>query len=353
MRGFWHPQQSSAQSEAALTLAESGFKLEVDTRVSLQGNNSELEFSQRIGNIPRRIDLPDGSVFVTTENDEVDRWISNSRHGARRSQWLHRLESQWRWIVLAILVVIGSMAGFVWKGLPWVSAEIARELPADVYQKIGTGTLESLDQWLFSETHLSSSEQLEIETRFKRLIQAMDYPDYQFKLHFRAMKKIPNAFALPSGDIVISDALIDLSAFDAELDSVLLHEIGHVVERHSLQQIIHSSTLSVLLTLLLGDATAVSSIAVALPVFILESRYSREHESAADEFALQQMSRTGLDPVHFANMMRKLMQSETIAEDATDTAQSVDDINDYLSTHPATEKRIQRALEYSRKLGGS
>lgn len=351
--GLWYPKHSAAQSAALLELDSQVFRLRVDGEILDQGEAGTLSFSQRVGNIPRRISFADGSVLVCDDNDRIDQWLAQARHSDQRFNILHRLESQWRWIALSIVLVLGLSAAFVWKGIPWLSGEIAAALPTDVYQSLGTGTLAGLDKWLLAESELPAHRQQQLSGRFEQILAATEHQDYRFKLHFRAIKDLPNAFALPSGDIVVTDELIALAERDEEIDAVLLHEIAHVLQRHGLQRVIHSSAITVIVTLLLGDATSLSGIAVALPTFLLESSYSREQESEADEFALQQMVQQGIDPVHFASIMRKFLATETPAADGKapldDDEDSVTEVNNYLSSHPATEQRIQRALEFSRQ----
>ena len=55
--------------------------------------------------------------------------------------------------------------------------------------------------------------------------------------------EIPNALAFPSGDIVLTDKFVQLSKNQDEIDSVLLHEMGHVVHRHGLEMLIEKELL--------------------------------------------------------------------------------------------------------------
>jgi len=58
-----------------------------------------------------------------------------------------------------------------------------------------------------------------------------------------------------------------------ELDAILLHEIGHGVNRHGMRQVIQLSALTILLILVVGDVGAVEEWTLALPGFLLESNY--------------------------------------------------------------------------------
>ncbi len=353
LAGQWYPEHSSAQTVAALELDQQTYRLQTDGQV-FRGEQSTLNFSQRIGNIPRHITFADGSVFICEDNDAIDRWLKQVKHHDGRYHLLHRLESQWRWVILSLIVVIVFSLGFIWKGIPWISTEIARSMPVEVYQKLGSGTLGGLDKWLLQDSKLPAEVQDRINQRFERILNSIGQDEYRFQLHFRSMKNLANAFALPSGDIVVTDALVDLAERDEEIDSVLIHEIAHVVQRHGLQQVIHSSALTVIVTLLLGDATAISNIAIALPTFLLKSSYSRQHEAEADDFALEKMVEMGIDPVHFVNMMRKFMALESNTSGMAENASASDnEINSYLSSHPATQERIERALDYRSRFAGS
>ncbi|MCP4186061.1 MAG: M48 family metallopeptidase [Gammaproteobacteria bacterium] len=356
LHGLWYPLSSSSQAAARLKLEEDHFHLQMEGQIDQQGALAGLQFSQRVGNIPRHITFADGSVFVCNTNDAIDQWLSTSIYAGNEYHWLHALESRWHWVAASIVIVVIFGFGFIWKGLPWISTEIAKSLPADIYQELGAGTLESFDELLLSKTELPEQRQADIVTRFEKLRSLVKAEEYLFELHFRKMSGVPNAFALPSGDIVITDALIELAEHDEEIESVLLHEIAHVVRRHGLQQIIHSSAISIIVSLILGDATAISNIAIALPAFLLESSYSRDHETEADEYALNQMLKAEIDPIHFANMMRKFMQYESMGDANTTPNQNsdaTDEIFNYLSSHPTSSKRIEYAEEFARKFKDS
>ena len=60
---------------------------------------------------------------------------------------------------------------------------------------------------------------------------------YQFDFHLLADPQTINAFALPGGQVFITRALYDKLQTEGELAGVLGHEVGHVVARHSAEQI--------------------------------------------------------------------------------------------------------------------
>jgi Zn-dependent protease with chaperone function len=170
------------------------------------------------------------------------------------------------------------------------------------------------------------------------------------------MEGMANAFALPSGAIIVTDRLIELADSQDQIDSVLLHEMGHVVRRHGMQRMLHSSFLTIAIVLVSGDVTTIENLAVTLPVLLLESHYSREDEREADKYAFESMLGIGIDPVNFADIMEKL-SSYRDQDGDHDNASEKTDIPDkqpldngaleYLSSHPATQDRIEQANHYS------
>ena len=100
--------------------------------------------------------------------------------------------------------------------------------------------------------------------------------------------------------------------------------------------VLQSSGLAVLMTALAGDAVGTTILAAALPAILLKTKYSRQFESEADDYAFAMLKRHGRSPQAFADMMRRLRLRK-------DAKEEPDSLLRYLSTHPATEERIQRA----------
>ncbi|MGB5259972.1 MAG: M48 family metallopeptidase [Gammaproteobacteria bacterium] len=352
IKGWLYPADSSARSEAGLSTDRGQFIVTRDRQAPVTGSIRELVVSQRVGNITRKITLPDKSLFETTDNDAVDALLAATGHNALRAGIIHILESRWQWIALALLAtLLTGFAALRW-GMPWASNELAFAMPARATEIISAQTLELLDQAILEESALPVEEQHRIRQHFETTLLPLQRENFTYRLHFRHMSDIPNAFALPAGDIVITDRLIELADNQEEIDSVLLHEIGHVVHRHGLQQVLHSSFLTIAIIMISGDLTATSNIAVALPVFLLESQYSREHETEADHYAFEHMMEAGIDPVHFSTIMDKISsEPENEAEDNASNSEKRDDADllKYLSTHPSTPERILQAEKYSRE----
>ncbi len=344
--GYWYPTDSSARHDAELYTNDGiHYTLITKDNNDLQGMIVNLSVSDRLGNIPRKITLEDRSVFETQNNDEIDLLLQKSGHKDNSLHFLHILETNVLWIATSlVLTIVIGFAGIRW-GLPWASEKIAYILPISVTEQISTGTLDILDKYILEPSELSETRKQAIQEHFTKTLLSVQTEQFNYRLYFRQLEDLPNAFALPSGQIIITDKLIEMADNQQEIDSVLLHEIGHVVHRHGLQQIIHGSIVTIAITMFAGDATAVEEMIVALPTFLLESNYSRKNESEADEYAFQKMVKLGIDPVYFASMFEKMMELKDAPDDSIDE----EEYGEFLSTHPSSPKRMQRAREYSDK----
>lgn len=318
--GLWHDGGSSASVPASLTpwpgrlrVAGAGFERDYapDT----------VRVSARVGNIPRRLDLPDGSCFETLDNDAVDALF---RGGGRLAHWL---ENRFGWALAALLCTGLAVWAMVALGIPYLAERVANAIPANLEAGMGAQTLQALDRLAFTPTHLPAEQQ----ARGRRLLAAL--PDGgATRLEFRAMGDgIANAFALPGGIIVATDRLVELADKDEELQAVLAHELGHVHHRHSLRTWLQDSATALLTAAVIGDVSSISANVVVLPTLLLENHYSRAFETQADDFAAQILHTRGVKPCHLGVALRKLEEAD-----------GGGDLPDFLSTHPSTGTRIER-----------
>jgi Zn-dependent protease with chaperone function len=357
IKGYWYPANSAARYPATLNIQADQFSLVISDQDNLVGKVNTLSVSDRIGNITRKIGLYDQSIFETQANDQIDQLLSELNHQDKKLQFLHHLETHWHWIATALLLTVVISFFTIYWGLPWASEKLAYSMPKVVSEKVSEGTLDILDKVLLEPSELDKQQQASIRQHFEETLLSMHSKENanlsltqsaNYQLKFRKLDDIPNALALPSGTIIITDALINMTDNQAEIDSVLLHEIGHIESRHGLQQIIHSSIVTIGLAMMIGDATAVEEMLIALPTLLLQSHYSRKHETEADDYAFEQMVKLNIDPIHFAHLFEKMLAWEKY-DTATPSRPNEQDKANLLSTHPSSPERIQRAREYSKQ----
>jgi len=154
---------------------------------------------------------------------------------------------------------------------------------------------------------------------------------------------IVNAFAMPGGYIYVSRGLLALASNEAELASVLAHELGHVnALHHGRRQ--GDNLLANLLVTGLGIAAGrgAAQLGGLVAGGVLRS-YSREHEHEADQLGIRYMKRVGYDPAAAVEFLRKMRdESRFQAKRLGRSPDKVDEFN-YLATHPAPKDRVARA----------
>lgn len=166
---------------------------------------------------------------------------------------------------------------------------------------------------------------------------------WQFKYHLLADSKTINAFALPGGQIFITLGLLNLLQTEAQLAGVLAHETGHVIQRHSAQQMAKSQ-LGQIIVLATGigmsdpnNPQRASQVAMIANLVnqVAQLRYSRKDELEADEWGIRLMAQAGYNPKAMIEVMK-------ILEKASPGGHTPE----MLLTHPYPENRIVQINDY-------
>lgn len=295
---------------------------------------ADVRISSRLGNTPRVLTLPSGASCHVADNDLIDRFLKQHRV-AQRASLIHALESKIVYVVAAVIFTAAFTWGMITYGIPTMATEIAYRLPDSVDRSLGTGTLETLDKIAFEPTKLDTRVQARLTKRFNKMKQSIANSD-DYRLVFRSGEDIgANAFALPSGIIIVTDELVGVSKKDDEIVAILAHEIGHLIHRHSIRIAMQNSAVAVLVAVITGDPFSTSSLIVALPTVLVGSKYSREFETEADDYAYQYMTRNKIEPHYFADILERITG-------ANKNTKKDSNIESFLSSHPGTAERVQR-----------
>ncbi len=91
-----------------------------------------------------------------------------------------------------------------------------------------------------------------------------------------------------------------------------------------------------------SDLAVLEDLLVVMPVFLVESNYSRSHEYEADNFLFDKMIKLDMDPIHFANILDKITKDDGIDDDLERSIK-------YFSSHPETLERINNAKKQSKQ----
>jgi predicted Zn-dependent protease len=147
---------------------------------------------------------------------------------------------------------------------------------------------------------------------------------------------VVNAFAVPGGYVYVNRGLVEATDNLSELAGVLAHEIGHVEERHSVEQMekLQGANLGLNLAyILLGRApSGLESAAINVGGGLYFASHSRQAENEADAVAVSLLVNAGINPQGLVTFFNEL-----IAERNRRPSQ----LEQWFSTHPTTEDRVQ------------
>jgi predicted Zn-dependent protease len=168
---------------------------------------------------------------------------------------------------------------------------------------------------------------------------------YQFKFHLLADDQTINAFALPGGQIFITAALFNKLENEDQLAGVLGHEIGHVVGRHSNQQMAKTGLINGIFQgvgVMLSDGQGQGGMQMAQMIGnVVNMKYGRDDELESDSLGVRFLIEAGYDPEAMIGVMKILKAS------AGDRSQP-----EFMSTHPDPGNRIEHIREQIGKIRG-
>lgn len=294
---------------------------------------SALQISEPLGRSPRQVRFPGGRIFEVADLDGLAACLAIS---GIQEPAVVRLQARWSYALAALLLTVCVLLGAYFWGLPAFSDYAAGRLPTKVVDALSRQTLSLLDKQFLRPSKQSTARQEELEKLSLAVLQKDGLP--AFRLHFRSAFGPANAFALPNGDIVIYDELMDLAESDEEIVAVLAHELGHVALRHGLRQMIRSSMVSFVVGSYLGD---VSSLATGMASLLLMSNYSRKFELEADAFAGKLLLESGRSPALLVSILQRI-EKKSAPSSRQDTGLGI------FSSHPELAERSSRLKGMSR-----
>ena len=246
-----------------------------------------------------------------------------------------------RWLAALVIAAIGFITYMVHTQVNPVTHE-RQHIAMDVDQEKALG-LEAAPQ-MAAKMGGAINPQVDPRAAFvarvgRKLVALSDAREspYVDNFHFYLLRDphTINAFALPGGQVFITEGLFDKLSDEAELAGVLGHEIGHVVGRHAAEQMAKGQ---------LGQALAVAvgigasgdrrgqsaAMAAAMVNQMSQLHFSRADESQADRFGLRFMAQAGYDPRAMVDVMKILIDASRGNRQP-----------EILATHPNPERRLE------------
>ena len=144
-----------------------------------------------------------------------------------------------------------------------------------------------------------------------------------------------NAFAVPGGHIYVYRGLIEKTTTMSELAGVLGHEIAHVTQRHSMEQMAKAQRANIGLS---GLCLFVPSACQGVAGTVLQvgaqagfAKFSRDDEAESDRFGVAYVIRAGIDPRGIPSMFRILIAERERNPSSVDA---------FFASHPIEESRV-------------
>ena len=359
IRARWFDGRSS-QAQGVLVTLEPGAKGPGLKLHRLQPRGEPLAFEYRqVGwperwserRAPRRL-VVDLHEQGSLEIDDIAAWQAALAAAGERPPLAQRMQTRWP-VFLGVLVVAAAALGAFYRwGTPWAATQITRQVPLGWEIDLSQRAMQDLDGSWLKPSKLPAARQAELRARFDELAKQVTpelhrYSGYAPQLNLQFRSGLPaNAFALPGGAIVMTDAMVEGAARqklpDDALVGVLAHEIGHVVHRHTTRMVVEQGVLNIGLGLALGDVSALLSVGGSV---LTGLAYRRSHEAEADCFAVALMRRAQLPTAPMADLLLGLdgpPAGDKKDKDAAATPSRGDALLGLLSSHPHTHERAQK-----------
>ena len=173
----------------------------------------------------------------------------------------------------------------------------------------------------------------------QRLAEGSKRPDIPYTFQVVNDKSI-NAFATMGGFVYVNAGLIAAADNEAQLASVMAHEIGHIAARHAIQQMRQAAIQQGIASAAGLDRNTIINLGVKVA---LQLPNSRKDELQADQLGLQTLEKAGYAPSAMVAFMEKLLKAGG-------------SVPTFLSSHPATQDRIkalQQAIDPARANQGA
>lgn len=304
-------------------------------------NISQIDYSSftgkgktmlKYGEFPHQyLEFPIGSpLFAALENHLPKR---------REGFWAFANElagAGFRGVLITIAIFVAITAGFYFLLLPKIAEYAASQIPMEAEVELGKQFYDSF----VGGMEIDEERTKELQAFAKKMDFQTEYP-----LKFTVVKdKQVNAFALPGGNVVVFDAILEKMKTPEELAALLSHEVTHVKERHSLKGLARGLAGSMVISVVVGDMNAIGNILVSQASNIYELGFTRDMEKEADLEGLEIMYHNKLDPKGMINLMERLHEEEK--------KYGVDKMPSYLNSHPMTKERIDYISKESKGHSG-
>lgn len=258
-----------------------------------------------------------GHARLHVADEDTRNWLFNIIPGLV-GRTVYKRESRLAWILSGSVLGVGLLFYLVF---PFLMQEAVRFVPLSWEKETFKGAGLELAEQIGAEKTCTAPEGLAV---LQNMVIRLVGQQQARQLDVRVVDhKMVNAFATPGQNVVLMRGLIDEADSADEVVGVLAHELGHVYHRHPMQSALRGAGIAFVLTALSGGS------GVEFAALLAETSYSRDHERAADAFALEVLKREGISTQGLAHFFEKLGEENS----------KLERFMSLISTHPMSEER--------------
>ena len=235
-------------------------------------------------------------------------------------------------VLISIFLLI--WLAFIYIPLKPNTPEIAISLEQE--QKIGDLIIDAYlkDVKVVTDSTINNA----LDKIYTRLLTGMDSTNYNYRIYV-VQNDDMNAFASLGGNLVIFTGLIKYADMPEEVAAVLAHEMGHVEKRHVVNKVVKELGITLVLSVLSGGDPGFMNEILQQCVSTV---FDRNQEGEADDYGLELLEKIQIHPNAMAAIFRKIRDKYS-----SSTFENIE----FLSTHPNTNTRIKKSLNYKTKEG--
>ena len=248
-------------------------------------------------------------------------------------------------LILRSLFLILSFSQFIFAqekdlNLPSLGDRVSGVISLEQERILGQGFLEQV----YAQAPLLNDPIIEeyTELLLYRLSETSQVKDREYTIVLIDEKSL-NAFAAPGGVIGVNGGLFLNAGNEAQLASVLSHELAHLSQRHFARNVLRGRDTNLASSLVMVSAIALAIISNNPTAFIAgpaalqqqQLRYSRIFEREADRYGFNNLIAAGYDPAGMGQMFENMARVRKLAGDNPP---------EFLLTHPITSSRVSDAF---------
>jgi Zn-dependent protease with chaperone function len=241
----------------------------------------------------------------------------------------------WRRLAVWSAGAVASVLLIVFVIIPALANTLALLIPVRQEVALGRSVVGQIERMLGSREAgdlicSSPGGDTALQKMTARLTAQVDMP---YDLEVRVLDHpMPNAFAVPGGQIVLFSGLLAEATSPEMVAGVLAHELGHVVNRDPTRLMLRSAGSAGILGMLLGDFTGGAAILVVTDQLV-SAQYQQGAEANADAFAHRVLAEAGLPSAPLGDFFRLIKKKYG----------DLDGLLSHLASHPELAGRAQKA----------